>query len=117
MRDSVMMSWPVRAVDEGSVRVSMPPPYGSLNAAVERPLRVFLVGVVVGMGAMTIRVNAQTPQAGSGGPIKLAVLGDSLTAGYGLPASAAFPVRLQQALKDKGIDADILNAGVSGDTT
>jgi len=50
-------------------------------------------------------------------PIKMAVLGDSLTAGYGLPASAAFPVRLQKALKEKGIEADIVNAGVSGDTT
>lgn len=60
---------------------------------------------------------AQTPTAARAAPIKLAVLGDSLTAGYGLPASAAFPVRLQKALKDKGIDADIVNAGVSGDTT
>lgn len=50
-------------------------------------------------------------------PIKMAVLGDSLTAGYGLPASAAFPVRLQQALKARGINTDIVNAGVSGDTT
>ena len=50
-------------------------------------------------------------------PIKLAVLGDSLTAGYGLPASAAFPVRLQKALRDKGIAVDVHNAGVSGDTT
>jgi acyl-CoA thioesterase I len=50
-------------------------------------------------------------------PIKLAVLGDSLTAGYGLPAAAAFPARLQQALRDKGVKVDILNAGVSGDTT
>lgn len=47
----------------------------------------------------------------------MAVLGDSLTAGYGLPGSAAFPVRLQAALKEKGIEADIVNAGVSGDTT
>jgi len=62
--------------------------------------------------------DAQTPPAGRiEAPIRLAVLGDSLTAGYGLPASAAFPVRLQQALKDKGVSADILNAGVSGDTT
>ena len=50
-------------------------------------------------------------------PIKLAVLGDSLTAGYGLPASAAFPARLQKALQDKGINVDVLNAGVSGDTS
>lgn len=49
-------------------------------------------------------------------PVKLAVLGDSLTAGYGLPAAAAFPVRLQKALADKGIDVETINAGVSGDT-
>jgi acyl-CoA thioesterase I len=50
-------------------------------------------------------------------PIKLAVLGDSLTAGYGLPAGAAFPVKLEKALREKGVKVDVLNAGVSGDTT
>jgi acyl-CoA thioesterase-1 len=40
-----------------------------------------------------------------------------LTAGYGLPASAAFPAKLQKALRDKGITVEISNAGVSGDTT
>jgi acyl-CoA thioesterase I len=49
-------------------------------------------------------------------PIKLAFLGDSLTAGYGVPAAAAFPVRLQKALQDKGIEVEAINAGVSGDT-
>lgn len=49
-------------------------------------------------------------------PLKVVVLGDSLSAGYGLPASAAFPARLQKALKEKGVDAEIVNAGVSGDT-
>lgn len=58
-----------------------------------------------------------TAQAPANKPIKLVVLGDSLSAGYGLPAAAAFPVRLQKALKDKGIEVDISNAGVSGDTT
>jgi acyl-CoA thioesterase-1 len=69
------------------------------------------------MMAMSGPAGAQTPDVKDLKPIKLAVLGDSLTAGYGLPASAAFPVRLQKALQDKGIAADILNAGVSGDTT
>jgi acyl-CoA thioesterase I len=50
-------------------------------------------------------------------PIKMVVLGDSLSAGLGLSASAAFPIRLQKALKAKGIDVDMINAGVSGDTT
>ncbi len=40
-----------------------------------------------------------------------------MSAGLGLPAAAAFPARLQKALKDGGIDVDMINAGVSGDTT
>lgn len=50
-------------------------------------------------------------------PIKLVVLGDSLSAGLGLAGSDAFPAKLQKALRDKGIDVDITNAGVSGDTS
>ena len=50
-------------------------------------------------------------------PVKIVVLGDSLSAGYGLPAGAAFPERLAAALKAKGIAVNIANAGVSGDTT
>jgi acyl-CoA thioesterase-1 len=43
-------------------------------------------------------------------------LGDSLTAGFGLGAEAAFPTRLQAALEAKGYAVEIANAGVSGDT-
>jgi acyl-CoA thioesterase-1 len=50
-------------------------------------------------------------------PVKMVVLGDSLSAGLGLPAPAAFPIRLQKALNDKGIAVDMVNAGVSGDTS
>ena len=59
------------------------------------------------------------PQTGWGAdsPVRLLVLGDSLTAGYGLPDSSAFPVRLQARLKSKGRDVTVINAGVSGDTT
>lgn len=49
-------------------------------------------------------------------PVKLVVLGDSLSAGYGLAAPEAFPQKLQKALQSKGIAVDIINAGVSGDT-
>jgi acyl-CoA thioesterase I len=48
--------------------------------------------------------------------IRLVVLGDSLTAGLGLPPGQAFPDRLQAALRAKGWDVAVLNAGVSGDT-
>lgn len=49
--------------------------------------------------------------------MRLTALGDSLTAGFGLPAEAAFPVRLEAALRRRGHAVAIANAGVSGDTT
>jgi acyl-CoA thioesterase I len=60
---------------------------------------------------------AQVPAAAATKPIKMVVLGDSLSAGLGLSASAAFPERLQKTLKAKGIEVDMINAGVSGDTS
>jgi acyl-CoA thioesterase-1 len=50
------------------------------------------------------------------GRVKLVVLGDSLSAGYGLPVQSAFPSKLAAALEAKGIAVAITNAGVSGDT-
>jgi acyl-CoA thioesterase I len=73
--------------------------------------------LVLGMALMTGPALAQAPAAGVAKPIKMVVLGDSLSAGYGLPASAAFPQRLQKALSAKGIVVDMTNAGVSGDTS
>lgn len=49
--------------------------------------------------------------------LRVLVLGDSLTAGYGLDAKDAFPVRLEAAMKAQGRDVTVLNAGVSGDTS
>jgi len=48
--------------------------------------------------------------------IRILAFGDSLTAGFGLPEAQAFPARLQAALRAKGHDVEIVNAGVSGDT-
>lgn len=71
--------------------------------------------VVLTFGLMTGTAGHAQP-AGEAKPIKMVVLGDSLSAGLGLPAAAAFPARLQKALKDSGIDVEMTNAGVSGDT-
>ncbi|MEO1718615.1 MAG: arylesterase [Pseudomonadota bacterium] len=49
--------------------------------------------------------------------IKIIAFGDSLTAGYGLPPGDAFPDKLQAALRREGLDVEIINSGVSGDTT
>jgi len=48
--------------------------------------------------------------------VNIVAFGDSLTAGYGLPANEAFPAQLQRALKAKGFAVNVVNAGVSGDT-
>lgn len=50
-------------------------------------------------------------------PPRLLLLGDSLTAGYGLPIEDAFPTQLENALRAKGLALEVINAGVSGDTT
>ncbi len=50
-------------------------------------------------------------------PVRLLVLGDSLTAGYGLPPADGFQARLAAALKAKGADVALVDGAVSGDTT
>ncbi len=50
-------------------------------------------------------------------PVRILVLGDSLTAGYGLPAGEGFTDRLEATLKAKGFQVRVLNGGVSGDTS
>lgn len=66
---------------------------------------------------MIVLMSSLPAGAQTGKPVRIVVLGDSLTAGLGLPAQSTFPVKLQSSLKNKGIDAEISNAGVSGDTS
>lgn len=50
-------------------------------------------------------------------PLRIVVLGDSLVAGFGIKPSEAFPAQLERALKERGHAVEVINAGVSGDTT
>lgn len=75
-------------------------------------IRVLIVALMTAAPAL-----AQTPTPAQDRPVKMVVLGDSLSAGLGLSATSAFPVRLQKVLSDKGIKVDMTNAGVSGDTS
>lgn len=50
-------------------------------------------------------------------PLKILALGDSLTAGHGLERADSFTVRLESALQADGYDVQVVNAGVSGDTS
>ena len=67
--------------------------------------------------ALVAALLAASAAPASAKTLRLVVLGDSLTAGKGLPPGEAFPDQLQAALRAKGFDVDVVNAGVSGDTT
>jgi acyl-CoA thioesterase-1 len=49
-------------------------------------------------------------------PVRIVALGDSLTAGLGVDPGESFPEQLQAALQERGHEAEVANAGVSGDT-
>jgi acyl-CoA thioesterase-1 len=72
-----------------------------------------------GIAALIVKIalGLMAPGAAGAEPVRLVVLGDSLTAGYGLAIKDAFPAQLEAALRARKIDASVLNAGVSGDTT
>jgi acyl-CoA thioesterase-1 len=91
--------------------------YGTSAAAVEGRVAVFAHIIVLILALlMTGAVRAQAPASAPAKPVKMVVLGDSLSAGLGLQAAAAFPARLQKSLESKGIKVEMINAGVSGDT-
>jgi len=71
-----------------------------------------LVNVTLTLALMTF---ASSLSAGQGQTVLM--IGDSLTAGLGLSHDQSIPVRLEAALKEQGINARIINAGVSGDTS
>ena len=66
---------------------------------------------------LIVVVLAIGPANAQNAPVKIAVLGDSLAAGYGIKPEQAFPMRLEAALKAQGRTVTVLNQGVSGDTT
>ena len=71
--------------------------------------RFFLAGAI---GAW-----ASGAAAAAARPTVITILGDSITAGYGLEAAEALPAQLKAALRRLGVDAEVRGAGVSGDTT
>lgn len=88
---------------------------------------VLLVQGLVGCSGENAAGNAPAQETNAAAPAAAATpaadarlvvaFGDSLYAGYGVGPRESFPARLQQALAEQGIAADVRNAGVSGDTT
>jgi acyl-CoA thioesterase I len=88
-------------------RPALPRSYGSYGARVQT-----FAPVVI---ALALALPMRAPAAADR-PVRIVALGDSLTAGLGLPVDRAFPVQLERALKVKGFAVEVTNAGVSGDT-
>ena len=96
--------------------------YGTSASMVERLLSMLKHMLVWGLLLAASEPGlaqslAQSSAAVGNAPLKMVVLGDSLSAGFGLAGADAFPAKLQKALKAKGIEVDMTNAGVSGDTS
>ncbi|MGI9404661.1 MAG: arylesterase [Hyphomicrobium sp.] len=77
--------------------------------------KVVALLAVVNMSLGAAKTSIVGP--GPAKPIRIVAFGDSLTAGFGLKPRYAFPAQLQKALKARGHNVVVANAGVSGDTT
>ncbi len=80
---------------------------GHLLKTLTRTVLTIVVGLLA--FAQTSLADAST--------CRIVVLGDSLTASYGVPLEQGFPAQLERALSAAGFDCQVLDAGVSGDTT
>ena len=89
-------------------------PLGTPIAVLSRTSRgiaAIIAGAALALSASGLRADADSD------PLRLLVLGDSLTSGYGLPSRDALPARLEVSLRALGLDITVINAGVSGDTS
>src|SRR5215472_12552768 len=94
----------------GCVVHGKPAAYGGPMRMINRHLVNALVSLVLALGAV-VPACAQAPSP------RLLALGDSLTAGYGLPQDQGFTEQLKTWLAHHGVQVDVINAGVSGDTS
>src|SRR4051812_15584119 len=101
-----MHSSPSVYAENPGCRARRPRSYGSSMVLVQ----------IAGLMVACVAWFAPAPAEAADRPVQVVALGDSLTAGYGLPGDAAFPARLEKALRAKGLSVEVANAGVSGDT-
>lgn len=83
-------------------------------------LRILLCNWLLLAAATTAalaQTTAQNAAQAANSSVRIVVFGDSLVAGFQLKAADAFPAQLERALKARGHAVDVINAGVSGDTT
>jgi acyl-CoA thioesterase I len=95
--------------DSGKEAMVLNVGYGRFAAAVNS----LLVTILLCLSALFGLQGAHAQST----PVKLAILGDSLAAGYGVKPEQSIPARLEAALKAQGRTVAVINHGVSGDTT
>lgn len=88
---------------------------GSLTACDAAPASAPAAGAEVAGATASGAPVAEASVAGP--PRRIVAFGNSLFAGYNVAPTDAYPAQLQRALRTQGINAEVVNAGVSGDTT
>jgi acyl-CoA thioesterase-1 len=76
-----------------------------------------VVGILALVNVLVGTIDSHAAPAEAAKPLRIVAFGDSLTSGYGLRSSQSFPVQLQKALRKRGHNVVVTNAGVAGDTT
>ena len=105
-----------RRTFKGSAR-----PYAALRAAFQALSSLLSLGALL-LPAVAAAECASAPPILGGDQncvetLTVVAFGDSLTAGFAIPASQAFPAQLERRLAEDGFPVRVVNAGVSGDTT
>ena len=75
------------------------------------------IGLVIGWLVLAAVQTADGARRDASNVITIVALGDSLTAGYGLSRSQAYPALIGEKMRDAGYEFEVVNAGSSGDTT
>lgn len=79
--------------------------------APRRGFGILLLTIAMALGSLVAGPYAAAD------PVRILAFGDSLTAGYGLDMADSFPTQLERVLRERGHEVEVINAGVSGDTT
>ena len=98
------------------LRATVPARHPMLTLPSSKRQANMVLGVLLCNWLLLVAATA-VQAAAAGQPLRIVVFGDSLVAGFQLKASDAFPAQLERALKARGHAVEVINAGVSGDTT
>ena len=104
------MGWIYPHLSRVRSRCGRPRSYGNWAGAVQIGARVVALALIALPAGPRESFGAEQP-------VRIVVLGDSLSAGLGLPINATFPVRLERALRAQGMNVQVIDAGVSGGTS